>query len=378
MNFRTKLYVAATAAIVALLVFAPEALSAETKMLAPLVLGAGMLDVFNDDAFSFTTLTDAINEMPFIPGRAGAVAGWQEQGVATLTIAIEKKGNVLEILNPSGRGGPGQSFAKVKANLRDLRIPHYQIDDAIYADEVQGVREFGSESNLKTVQGEVNRRMEEHVQLRMDPTIEHQRLGAIKGIIVDGAGNTVYNLYTEFGVTQQTEVDFNLDSTANDGSLRKECDSTVRKIAKALGGVPYRGVYGFCSDAFWDALIKNAEVRSTYLQQQEASQLRTGTAYQTFNFGGITWENYRGGTGTEEATPFIATDKCHIFPVGVPNLFRTYYAPADYEETVNTIGLPRYARQFPMQNGKGRHMELQSNALSICTRPRVLIQGKTT
>jgi hypothetical protein len=62
----------------------------------------------------------------------------------------------------------------------------------------------------------------------------------------------------------------------------------------------------------------------------------------------------------------------------VPNLFRTYYAPADYNETVNTIGKQFYAKQYEMPNGKGWHFDTQTNELNICTRPRVLLKGKRT
>jgi hypothetical protein len=139
-----------------------------------------------------------------------------------------------------------------------------------------------------------------------------------------------------------------------------------------MGNAPFRGVYAFASDAFWDALIKNSEVRATYLQQQEASQLREGVAYSTLNFGGITFENYRGSG----ATPFVIADKAHFFPYGSPGLWRTVYAPADYIETVNTIGLPRYSKQFPMPNDKGINLEVQMNPLSYNTRPGTLVQGK--
>ena len=335
-----------------------------------------MLDIFKSDAFSVMALTDAINAAPFIPGRAGAVVNWAESGVAQTSIAIEEKGGVLSLINPTPRGGPGQDIAKQKRTLRNLTIPHYQRDDGIMADEVQGVREFGQESQLATVQGVVNGRLAEHAR-DFDATLEYQRIGAVKGIILNGDGSTLYNLYTEFGVSAQSEVDFNLDA-ASTGAVRETCAGVVRNIAKTLGGQPFSGVYGFCSDAFWDALIKNAEVRASYLQQAEASQLRTGTAYQSLNFGGVTFENYRGGVGTEEGTAFIATDKAHFFPVGVPGLFRTVYAPADYIETVNTIGLPRYAKQYAMPNDKGISLEMQMNALNYCTRPRALIKGKTT
>ena len=335
-----------------------------------------VLDVFTSDAFSVASLTDAVNKRPFIPGRAGQVAGWQEQGVTTTSIMIEEVEGSLQLVNPSPRGAPGAVAAKDKRVVRNLIVPHYQVDDGINADEVQGIRAFGEESMVQAVQTLVNQRLADHVQLRLDPTLEYQRIGAIKGVILNGDGSTLYDLFTEFGVTQETEVDFDLDNASPaSGALRKACTGVVRKIATNLGGAAYSGVYALCGDAFWDDLTAHSEFRASYLAQVEASQLRDGLAYQSVNFGGITFENYRGAVG---GSAFVHTDKVHVFPVGVPGLFRTVYSPGDWVETVNTIGLPRYARQYPMHNGKGVHLEVQMNALSYCTRPKVLIKGKRT
>lgn len=335
-----------------------------------------ILDIFKSDAFGVMSLTDAINKIPFIPGRAGEVIDWREGGVATTTIAIEEKNGVLTLINPTARGAPGTTLAKSKRSARNLTVPHYEINDAIYAEEVQGVREFGSESQVRTVMNRVNERLADHVQLSHDPTLEYQRVGAVKGIILNGDGSTLYNLFTEFGVSQPAEVDFDLDNaTPASGALRKVCTAVIRTISDALGGVPMRGVHTFCSDTFWDDLIAHPEVRETYKNQPEALKLREGVAYAKLEFGGITFENYRGAVG---ATPFIAANKCHVFPVGVPGLWRTVYAPADYNETVNTLGLPRYVRQYEMANGKGVNLDTQMNALNYCTRPGVLVQGKRT
>lgn len=331
-----------------------------------------MLDIFKQNAFSLTSLTDAINKIPFIPGRAGAVIDWNSGGIATTTLALEEINGVLQIVNPSVRGGAGTSVPKQKRTARNLTVPHYQIDDAIYAEEVQGIRAFGTESQVQTVFDMVNMRMTTHRQLVIDPTIEYQRMGAVRGIILNGDGTTLYNLFTEFNVTQPTEVALNLTVSAS-GALRTLCTGIIRTIAAALGGVPFAGVSAFCSDTFWDDLVANPEFRASYLNQQEASELRSGVAYQRTNFGGIAFENYRGSVG---ATPFALTDKAHFFPVGVPGLWRTVYAPADYTETVNTIGLPVYAKQFEMDNGKGVNMEVQTNSLSYCTRPGTLVQGR--
>lgn len=330
------------------------------------------LNVFDQDAFGVLSMTDAINKAPFVPGRAGQVIDWRENGVTTTSIMIEEVAGQLVLINPTSRGGPGEAVAKELRNARILRIPHYQIDDFINADEVQNVRAFGSETDVQTVQGQVSQRLADHAALRLDPTLEYQRIGAVKGIILNANGNTLYNLFTEFGVAAPSDQAFVLHPTTSNGAVRTKCSAVVRLIASAMGGVPFSGVNAFVGDNFWDALIAAKEVRETYLNQMEASSLRGQSAYQSFDYGGIRWENYRGSVG---ATSFIDPDQARFFATGAPGLWRTVYAPADYEDTVNTVGLPRYARQWPAQNGKGRHIEAQMNALNYCTRPATLIKG---
>lgn len=341
------------------------------------------LDVFNQDAFGVISMTDAINQLPFVPGLASQVIDWNERGVTTLSIMIEEQDSVLKLLNPTSRGGPGETKAKDKRRVRSLAIPHYQHDDAINADEVQGVRAFGSETEVQSVMPLVNSRLSDAVSLVLDPTLEYQRLGAVKGLILNADGSTLYDLFTEFGVTQETEIDFDLDNASPaSGALRKACAGAVRLIANNLGGVSYTGVSAFCGDAFFDDLLAHKEVVESYKNTSMAAVLREGylspsgsKMFGAFEFGGIVWMNYRGKNGSDQ---MVDTNKCHIFPTGTPGLFRTVYAPADYMETVNTIGLPRYSKMWPSANGKRMEMESQSNPLSYCTRPKVLLKGKRT
>lgn len=335
------------------------------------------LDVFNGDAFNAISLTDSINAVPYVPGRAGQVVAWEEEGITTTSIMIEENGGVLQILNPTPRGGPGNTSMDPNRKVRSLLVPHYEHNDVLLADSVQNVRAFGKANVLETVMGRVQRKLDEHVRLKHDPTLEYQRIGAIKGIILNGNGNTLYDLFTEFGVSQTAEIDFDLDNpTPAAGALRKKCDDVSRTVADELGGIPYVCLHAFCGKNFWNDLVAHPEVREVYLASQtQAMALLNPMAYKTLRVGDITFEEYRGKNG---ATPFIADDKVHVFPVGVPGLWRTIYAPADWEETVNTEGLPRYAKQYPMPNGKGRHLDTQMNALNYCTRPRVLVKGKRT
>ena len=68
-----------------------------------------------------------------------------------------------------------------------------------------------------------------------------------------------------------------------------------------------------------------------------------------------------------------------LYPEGVEGLFEIYYAPADTFETVNTLGLPLYARMIPDRDrDEWVRLEIESNPLPICTRPQVLRSAKRT
>lgn len=337
----------------------------------------GALDVFASDAFSVLSLTDAINKVPFIPGQVMGLGLFQESGVATTSVLIEEKDGVLYLVPNTPRGAPGKQNQTSKRTARSLVIPHLPVSDRILADEVQNVRAFGSESALEGVQAVVDGRTMTMSQ-SLDATTEHLALGAIKGQILDSDGSTViYDLFTEFGVSQATEVDFDLDNASPaSGVLRKKCAGVLRTISTNLGAATVRTAHAFCGSAFFDDLVAHPEVRATYLQQQEAGQLRGGYYSERFEFGGIVWEEYRGSVG---GVDFIDADKCHIFPVGVPGLFKLYYGPADYMETVNTIGIPKYMKQAADEKfNKFVELEAQSNPLPLCTRPKALIKGKRT
>lgn len=70
-----------------------------------------ILDVFSRDAFSFVTLTDSINKLPFVPGRLGSLGLFTEAPVPTTSIALEEQAGILTLVNPcvAGRARPGPS-----------------------------------------------------------------------------------------------------------------------------------------------------------------------------------------------------------------------------------------------------------------------------
>lgn len=201
-------------------------------------------------------------------------------------------------------------------------------------------------------------------------TLEHQRVGAIKGVVATREGNTLVNLYTEFGIAAPNAVSLELDVEATD--VAAVFQDVIYSIEDSIDA-PYSGIHVFTGRDFHKALWRHKSVKDTFLYHSGAAELRLSVP-DKFEFAGATWERYRTGAAatTDLGAPYIAANEARVVVKGVPDLFITRFAPADYMETVNTIGLPFYAKQFPMKNDKGVELEVQMNAISLCTRPDTL------
>ncbi len=323
------------------------------------------------EEFSVIALTAALNNQPFVPGQVGATMIFDEEGVSTTTVKIEENNGTLAIIEPSARGGPGNTSDDDDRRLIPFEIDHFEINDAVLADEVQGVRMLGETDQLETVQNRVDSKLAKHAR-SFDATLEHQRVGAIKGIVLSGKGRVLHNLYDRFGLAVPAPVVMGLGAQVA-GIATKIKNDVVYSIEDDLDET-YDGIHAMCGREFHAKLWDQKEVRETFLADNQGYQLRDG-APDVFRVGGVTWERYRTGRRATMANgnaAFIADNEARVFPTGVPELFITRFAPADLEETVNTIGLPRYANQYPMPNGKGRHLDSQMNAISLCTRPGAL------
>lgn len=330
-----------------------------------------MLDVFKSDAFSLTQLTEAINRQPYVPTRIGSMGLFTPKPVNTLTVAVEMMNGVLSLVPTAPRGSRGPNKGLQKRTLRDFRTVHLPQEVTVMADEVQSIRVFGSESETQTAMKYL---MDKAVVARRDLEVTHefQRIGALKGTVVDADGTTViYNYFTEFGLSQQT-LDMNLDAAGT--KVRGLCQTLQRMVEDKLGGQLMTGMRAFCGKAFFDALVDHPAVQDTFKYGAGNSELRKNQR-MAFEFGDIIWEEYRGSVG---GNAFIGDNDAFVYPVGVPDMFVTYFAPADYMETVNTMGLPFYMKGEEMRMGKGMEYELQSNPLHMNTRPEAVIKATLT
>lgn len=340
------------------------------------------MDVFNGDAFNTVELTHALDNVPYKPQFLGSLNIFEPKPVRTETIAVESKNGTLNVVPITPRGAPLPQRKKDPRNIRDFRTVRVAEGDSLQASEIQGIRGYTDVTEMEALQDALMERMV-GVRDDVEVTHEHMRLGAIQGIVYDSDGTTVIrNWFTEFGISQPTEIDFDLDN-ANpaSGVIRKKCNQVVRAMMKAAQGawLPGTQVYSLCGDAFFDDLTAHKEVRETYLNQVAAAELRNdvGTVFGVLRYGNIVWVNYRGtDDGTKVA---VGTDKAHFFPVGARNVFQHARSPGESFDWVNTPGREFYAIIVRDQE---RNMwvqpEVYSYPLFICSRPKMLQRAKRT
>lgn len=330
-----------------------------------------MQNPFTNPAFSMAALTAAINILPNRYGRIEDLGLMPAKPVRQRQIIVEEMNGVLNLLPTLPPGAPGSVGTRGKRKVRSFVIPHIPHDDVVLPEEVQGIRAFGSETETEAIAGVIARHLET-MRNKHAITLEHLRMGALKGVILDADGSVLYNLFDEFGITAQT-IAYNLGTAGT--KVKTKCLDTLAAIEENLKGEFMSGVHCLCSPEFFAALTEHDNVKEAFANWQQGAVL-INDVRRGFTYAGITFEEYRGQATDINGTArrFIAAGEAHAFPIGTVDTFGTYFAPADFNETVNTLGQPVYAKQEPRKFDRGSDLHTQSNPLPMCHRPGVLIK----
>jgi hypothetical protein len=328
-------------------------------------------------------LSSTVEKMDFMPGLLGSLNLFTPSPVRQKRIFVDQKDDKLSLIGFSERGSaPNQNGRYVRKSI-DFDIPRIAIQDTVWAHEIAGLREFGSETELMTVQREVAGRLEKMRQ-EVAYTEEYLMLAAVQALVLDPAdGSTYYNYYTEFNISQAPAVSFELDQAGTD--VMGICGDIVRSIRRSAKGgwiVGRSQVHAIVGDNFFKALVSHPNVKQYYLNQPAAQALQANSeAFMSFSFGGITFHNYQGSDDNTEIA--VATNEAKFFVKDGNGIFVKAMAPADeFMPFVNTPGQSVYAVQeidaaFP---GTPRFAKYHVHAypLYMCQRPETLRRGTLT
>ncbi|NYT80883.1 major capsid protein [Alcaligenaceae bacterium] len=322
------------------------------------------------DLFTITSLTAAINKLPAVPGKVAALGIFDEKGVTTTSVTIDEyEGRLILVPNISRDADPSQSKPGTRRR-RTFETLHLPLSRPLLPGQIQGVAGFGSEAPIQNQAAIINDHLQE-LKNSIEATREYQRVGALRGKLLDADGKLIEDLYAAFGVTQKKS---NIALSVAGTDVRAGCMEAKRHAEKKLNGVAVTGFAAFVGPDFFDAFTGHANVQKAFANWQEAQDRIGGDVRNGFTFGGITFMEY---DVTISGQRFIPTDIAQVFPIA-KGVFRTFNAPANYNETVNTLGQPFYAKAEERRMGKGWDVEAQANPLCMCMYPEALVELKAT
>ncbi len=328
---------------------------------------------FDAGGYSLAEMTQAINILPNLYTRLGQIGLFRFEGVTQRSVVIEQREGVLSLLPSVPLGAPATVGTREQRSMRSFALPWIPHDDVILPADIQGMPALGLSDAADPLVEVMNRKLtlmrRKHAQTR-----EYMEMNALRGIVKDGAGTTLYNYFTEFGL-EQISVDFAFGTAGT--NVQGKVRTVLRGIEDNLLGETMTTAHALVSSEFFEKLISHPKTEEAYkFFSATGGQPLREDMRRAFPFAGILFEEYPGSatlsTGTTER--FIPPGEGIAFPTGTFDTFTTYGGPANLLEAANTIGLPLYARQY--LDAKGRWIDLMTEAsiLPVNKRPRLAIR----
>lgn len=243
----------------------------------------------SDHIFGVNSLSEAINELPATPSILNDLNIFKKEYKTTTYVSVERKENVLTLVANTPRGGVGDPVKSHRHAPKTFNMMHLVKDDIVRADDVQNLRAFGSQSQTMAVADLVNDKLA-GMKADIDYTIEHARLGALKGKILDADGKTVIaDIYKEFGLTRKS-VNWALSTKTT--QVTALINSYKQDIGKLRRGESITGYVCLVSPAFMNTLIAHDSVEKYYARHQDGLTYREGNTDVSFIHNGIKFVVY--------------------------------------------------------------------------------------
>lgn len=339
--------------------------------------------------YTGTDLTEQVNRIPNSYGLIRAMGLFSEEGVISTIVEIRLENGVLRVLPAKERGAPGTPGQRETGNTIFMEVPHFPDLDLITPQDIQNMLiVMGRSKRPTTLDDEMTRRLA-NIRNNHDITLEYLRMSALKGLLKDGNGQTLYNLYEVFDRTPK-EVDFVLGTDGT--NIIAKCDEVFQHIATNLLGETMSGVEVLVDNSFFNRLIQHPKVEKYWTTNQQGIQAIAqierqnlgGQFGRIFDFQNLRFREYYGSAPVRDANNavvnerFIATNEGHAFPTGTRDTFKTWFAPANDLRHVNTVGQQVYISPEILKHGEGIELKSESDPLAVCKRPEVLVKVKSS
>lgn len=328
--------------------------------------------------------TNAINQLPSQFGQLAAEGMFPVESMSGPIVEVDIENGVISALPVTDPEAPSTFAKKNTGHALFFRVPNISHLHTIRAADIRGMlQKANRRADPKTLAGEVNKELAK-LRRKADITLELMRMSSLKGVLIDGAGNEIYDFYNAFGVTKKV-VYFDL-GTAGTNVLDK-CQEVIGHIEGNLSDETMTNVVAKVSTQFFNKLIAHAKVEKFWLNWQAAQALANPATIadgqyrpRVFTFGNITFVEYSanvpmwGGTSSR----IIEAGKGHAYPAGTGDTHYTYAAPP---VDIRALDMPGssdedilHVTDKYLDHGAGLELKGQLNAMPLWRRPALLVE----
>ncbi len=331
-----------------------------------------------------SSLAGIIEGVPYSPSRVAEMGLFQTDSLPSTTVTLETDGLGIDLVANTARSSEKTFVDGTSPKLVHFDAAHLSKSAKITETEIRNIRAAG-QLKFQTAKNALLRKVRKPL-LDVRATKEFHRLGAIRNIILDSDGVTpIDNMYTRLGLTDPgiTYLDFEAMAAMDGFPLRDKLGVIVDSIADNLGGIGFDSIYCFVTNDTMRKIAALPECEVAFQRQQDGAALRQNYGYGTvFNYGGVTFEVYRGKVGT---VSFVGADELVFFPLGANNFWQMF-APSTRIVDPFTgepigegeLGQPEfYLPSADTTNGEWAAVEIQSNPITFNTRPLSTVVAST-
>ena len=341
-------------------------------------MGMNIRDYFN--SFKNADFVDGITQTPLQYGYVNSLDLFNTKSTSQTAIIFDKDYTTTTLLPQVVRGTNASTQGKERqADTFALKLAYFKHADRLTNEDIQGWRVPGSTDD-ETLGRATAEKMTD-MRMAVDQTNEYMKLQALKGIFKTPDGQTVANMFSEFGISQNT-IDFALGtSTTNVDQKLRQLKSGIAKNVQNGGAIS--GVNVLVDPVFFDKLISHNNIKDAYryylnsgaqLLRDDLSEYMKWGIMDTFSFRGVNFISYDATFTLPDGTSEVAfaDSTGTAFPTGVKDLFRGYNGPSAKISEANQPGQELFVRTYVDPRDEFVDFELEMAPLYFSTRPAAL------
>lgn len=340
------------------------------------------------ERFSTLQLTMGINKRQNEYGLLNGMGLFSEFGIPERFVKIETRNQVLSIIptSPVGTPAPAADTPDDRAVIPPIPTFRHAKMHGILAEDLQGVRAFNTDAAPEYIDTKMMEKLD-LIQREHRQTKEFRRWQALKGNVYDVDGSKLlYNTYALMGETQKS-IDWDLNNVNAVDPIQDGNDELLDYLEDEALGEIVTGVIKFCSPGYMNAMQKNKAFReafANYMNDTSSINPNRQSARRPFEFKDVVYLRHRGSCsykkkdGTVVSHKFIPDNEAIAVPLGTAECFKTFFGPAEFLETVNTIGQEIYVKPKVMDLDMGIELHSFSHALDLVTKPRLVVKCTVT